>query len=180
MSQPLSWFALTVKSQHEKAVAECLRYRDIEDYLPLYTVRRQWSDRVQSVELPLFPGYVFCRFDYRRRLPVLTTPGVHSIVGFGGEPVPVSESEIGGIKAVLASGLPAQPWPFIRIGQRVRIERGSLAGLEGILLREKDSFRVVVSVELLRRSVAVEIDRSVLCAVHGAPHAEMAHLYLTA
>jgi len=177
MTQSYPWFAVTVKLNYEKAVSQCLRYKGLEDYLPLYKANRRWSDRVQSVEVPLFPGYVFCRFDAYRRLPVLTTPGVMSIVGFGGDPVPVSESEIADIKAVLASGLPAQPWPFIRVGQPVRIERGSLAGLEGILLREKDAFRVVVSVELLQRSVAVEIDRNVLCAV--CPHTEMARLHLS-
>jgi transcription antitermination factor NusG len=104
-----------------------------EEYVPFYSARRR-----------LFPGFVFCRFDYHRRLPVLITPGVTSIVGFGGDPVPVSESEIDDIKTILASGLPAQPWPFIRVGQPVRIECGSLAGLEGILLREKDTLRVVV------------------------------------
>jgi transcription antitermination factor NusG len=180
MTQSYPWFAMTVKLNREKSVAQCLRYKGLEDYLPLYKARRQWSDRVQSVELPLFPGYIFCRFDYHRRLPVLTTPGVNSIVGFGGDPAPVSESEIDDIKMILASGLPARPWPFIRVGQRVRIERGSLAGLEGILLREKGAVHVVVSVELLSRSVAVEIDRDVLCAVHSSPSAEMTSGRLTA
>ena len=119
------------------------------------------------LELPLFPRYVFCRFDYWCRLPVLVVPGVRSIVGFGGDPISISESEIGHIQSILSSGLPTQPWPFIRVGQPVRIQRGSLAGLEGILLREKDTLRVVVSVELLQPlSRRVEIDRDSLCGVY--------------
>jgi transcription antitermination factor NusG len=176
MPQPHSWFALNVKPHHEKAVAHCLQCKGLESYLPLYKARRKWSDRVQSVELPLFPRYVFCRFDYWCRLPVLVVPGVRSIVGFGGDPISISESEIGHIQSILSSGLPTQPWPFIRVGQPVRIQRGSLAGLEGILLREKDTLRVVVSVELLQRSVAVEIDRDSLCGVYETRRAETATL----
>ena len=133
MTPRLEWFALGVQPRQEEAVARSLRSRGLEEYVPIRSGRRR-----------LFPGFVFCRFDYHRRLPVLITPGVTSIVGFGSDPVPVSESEIDDIKTILASGLPAQPWPFIRVGQPVRIECGSLAGLEGILLREKDTLRVVV------------------------------------
>lgn len=175
-SQP--WFALTVRSRHEKRVAQILCNKRLEAFLPLYRARHHWTDRVQAVDLPLFPGYIFCRFDYAQRWPVLATPGVTSLVGFGHAPTPVSDGEIDSIQAILASGLPAQPWPFVHAGQLVRIERGALAGLEGVLLREKDALRVVVSVELLRRSVAVEIGRDMICAVQGAAHASMAHLYL--
>ncbi len=132
----------------------------------------------QTVDMPLFPGYVFCRFAYTSRLPVLNTPGVTSVVGFCNVPTPVSDDEISRIQAIQASGLPAQPWPYMRVGQRARIERGSLAGLEGVLIREKDSLRVVVSVELLHRAVAVEIGRDMIRAVQGAADATMAHVYL--
>ena len=163
------WFALTVKPRHEKMVAQSLRHRGLEDFLPLYSARHRWSDRIKDVEFPLFPGYMFCRFDYERRFPVLTTPGVSSIVGFPNLPTPVSEDEIAAIRTVVSSGLPIQPWPVVRVGQSIRIERGSLAGLHGILIRERDSLRVVVSLELLQRAVAVEIDRDVICAAHAIP-----------
>lgn len=178
MSKSSSWFALTAKPRHEKAVAENLRSKGLESFLPLYRARRRWSDRVQGVDLPLFPGYVFCRFAYADRLPVLNTPGVTSVVSFSSVPAPVPDDEILRIQAIQASGLPAQPWPYPHVGQRARIERGSLAGLEGVLIREKDALRVVVSVELLRRAVAVEIDRELIRAVQGAAHANVAHVYL--
>ena len=174
-----AWFALTAKPRHEKAVAANLRSKGLESFLPLYRVRRQWTDRIHSVDLPLFPGYVFCRFAYASRMPVLHTPGVRSVVGFSNVPTPVSDDEISRIQTIQASGLPAQPWPYLRVGQRARIEHGSLAGLEGVLIREKDTLRVVVSVELLHRSVAVEIDRDIIRAVEGAAHASTAHVYLT-
>jgi len=179
MTNTHSWFALTAKPRHEKAVAENLRSKGLESFVPLYRARRQGTDRVEPVDLPLFPGYVFCRFSHTGRLPVLSTPGVTSVVGISNVPTPVSDGEIERIQAIQASGLPAQPWPYVRVGQKARIERGSLAGLEGVLIRERDSLRVVVSVELLRRAVAVEIDRDIICAVQGAAHATMAHVYLT-
>jgi len=157
-----AWFALTVKPRHEKAVAQQLGLRDLEHYLPLYKAVRHWSDRRKIVAACLFPGYVFCRFGYNRRLDVLNLPSVHSIVGFGDTPTPVPESEIEAIRTILASGHPAGPWPFLRAGQTVRIGSGSLAGVEGILVREKDALRVVVRVELLQRAVAVEIDREMI------------------
>jgi transcription antitermination factor NusG len=161
-------------------VAQSLRHRGLEDFLPLYNSLRRWSDRVKAVEFPLFPGYVFCRFDYERRCAVLSTPGVTSIVGFANLPTPVSEDEIAAVRTILASGLPTQPWPVVRVGQSIRIERGSLAGLQGILIREKDSLRVVVSLELLQRAVAVEIDRDIICAARGASHTQTTGVYLIA
>jgi len=112
--------------------------------------------------LCLFPGYVFCRFDQRRRLEALNLPNVTSIVSFGNAPAPIPEAEIEAIRTVLSSGRPVGPWPYLEIGRRVRIEQGPLAGIQGILIREKDAWRVIVSVELLRRSMAVEIDREML------------------
>lgn len=156
------WFALTVRPQHEKSTARALSNQGLEGFLPLYLTRRRWSDRIKELELPLFAGYVFCRFAPEHRLGVLTTPGVTSIVGFGGAPVPVNDQEIAALQQTVASGLPVQPWPFLECGQRVRIERGPLRGLEAILVRSKDFWRVVLNVDLLRRSVAVEIDRDVI------------------
>jgi transcription antitermination factor NusG len=132
-----------------------------ESYLPLYTGRRRWSDRIKELELPLFAGYLFCRLDLeQRRLPVLTTPGVRQIIGVGKVPAPVPESEIDAVRAVIASGLAAQPWPYLAVGNRVRVRHGSLNGVEGILLATKKHHRLVVSVELLRRAVAVDIDEA--------------------
>lgn len=162
------WFALTVKPQHEKTAARALGVRGLEYFVPLYRARRRWSDRTKELELPLFPGYVFCRFAAGERAGVLATPGITSVVGFGRTPAPVAESEIEAIQRMVSSGLPVGPWPFLRVGQAVRIEAGPLCGLEGILVQLKDAWRVVVSVHLLQRSVAVEIDRDVLSVV-GRP-----------
>ena len=137
-----------------------LRGKGYEEFLPLYCSRRQWSDRVKHIDLPLFPGYLFCRFDPQDRLvPVLTTPGVIGIVGAGKTPIPVAEEEIEAVRKVLRSGLAAEPWPFLGIGSRIYMEDGPLTGLEGIITNVDKTYRLVVSVSLLRRSVAVEIDR---------------------
>lgn len=156
------WFALTVKPQHEKATALALRQKGLEEFLPLYRTRRQWSDRIKTLELPLFPGYVFCRFPALRKSVVLATPGVRRIVGFGSVPTPIEDSEIASIRAMIASGVGVGPWPYLRTGQRVRIQAGPLRGLEGLLVSLKDSWRVVVSLHLLQRSVAVEVERDMV------------------
>jgi transcription antitermination factor NusG len=114
---------------------------------------------VKQLDLPLFPGYLFSRFDVGNRLPILTTPGVISIVGAGKTPLPVDDEEIDAIRAILRSGLTAQPWPFLCVGSRVYLEGGPLAGVEGIITNTDKVYRLVVSVSLLQRSVAVEIDR---------------------
>ncbi len=159
------WFAVTVKPNHDKAVATALQLRGLEVFLPLYRTRRRWSDRIKELQLPLFPGYVFCRFARESRAAVLSTPGVTSVVGFGHQPAPIPELEIESVRITVASGLPLAPWPFLRAGDRVRLEYGPLAGIEGILLQIKDGWRVVVSVELLQRSVAVEVDRDMVARV---------------
>jgi transcription antitermination factor NusG len=125
----------------------------------LYRSRRRWSDRVVESELPLFPGYFFCRFDPKKRLPILTTPNVVSIVGFTSEPAPTPDSEIEAVQAILRSGLAAEPCPFLREGQPIRVRRGALEGLEGILVKKKSEWRMVVSITMLHRSLSVEIDR---------------------
>jgi transcription antitermination factor NusG len=157
-----SWFALTVKPRHEKVAAQNLRLRGLEDFLPLQRVRHSWSDRIQTVELPLFPGYVFCHLTYRDRMHALNTPGVRSIVGFGAVDVPLEDSEIQALQALISSGMLLSPWPYLRLGEKVRIERGALEGVCGTLVREKGSWRIVVNVELLQRSVAVEVDRDIV------------------
>lgn len=165
------WYAVQTKSSREKYVAEILRGKGYEEFVPLYRSRRRWSDRFKEIELPLFPGYVFCKFNPGRRLPILTTPGVLLIIGHGRMPEPVEEEEIEALRAVVQSRLQAQPWPYLQVGQRVRIEGSSLSGMEGILLEQKNSCRIVVSVNLLQRSVAVEVDRNWVRPVGPGPRA---------
>ena len=159
-----SWYALAVKPQYEFRVFRGLgEVADVEGFLPSYKDKRIWSDRTKVVDAPLFPGYVFARFDYPGdRVPVLRVAGVRSIVGLGHAPSPLPEEEIDGIRTVANSGFPVRPWPFLRTGQRVRIGHGPLCGVEGIILAQKDEWQMVVSVELLQRSISVMLDRSVL------------------
>ena len=154
------WFALRVRSNCEKTVAAIARNKGFEEFLPLYQCRHRWSDRTKSVDLPLFPGYVFCRIDPNVRLPILTIPGAMQFIGIGKVPVPIDDSEIAAIQTAVRSGLPAEPWQHLSIGQIVRLEDGPLAGLEGILIETRRQYRIVVSVSLLQRSVAVEIERN--------------------
>jgi transcription antitermination factor NusG len=131
----------------------------MESFLPLYRSRRRWSDRTRVLDLPLFPGYVFCRFHPELLLPVVTTPGVVQIVGSGKQPHPIADEEIAAIQRMLHSGSEIEPWPYLKAGQKVRILDGPLFGVEGLLVEVKNRRRLVVSVHLLQRSVAVEVDR---------------------
>ena len=160
-----SWYAIRVRARWERVVAAALHGKEYEEFLPLYRKRSRWSDRVKEIDLPLFPGYVFCRSDLFGRPPLVTTPGVIGILSFGGSPAIIPAREIAAIKAILHSGANAWPWPYLREGQRVRIYRGPLAGLEGILLRVKSDWRVVLSVEALCRAVAVEVDRELVMPI---------------
>jgi transcription antitermination factor NusG len=137
-----------------------LREKCEETFLPTYVECRRYSDRVKQVRAELFPGYLFCRFNPNRRLPILQTPGVQHVVGSSAGPTPVDDAEILGLQKAVMQTLSARPWPFLRSGHRVRIEHGSLTGVEGILLYEKGSHLLVLSVELLQRSVAVQIERN--------------------
>jgi len=161
-SRPLPWFALAVKSLHEHAVRECLELKRLEAYLPVYRSTRRWSDRMKTIERPVFPGYVFCRMDYNHRIEALRTPGVRSVVAFGGEVTPISDLEIERVRLMLTSDRPLEQWPFLRTGQQVRVQAGPLTGIEGILVAARNACRVVISIELLQRSVAVQIDPSFL------------------
>lgn len=158
----LPWFALQVRTRHEAGVAAHLQGMGYEDFLPLYKTRTRWSDRTKEVETPLFPGYLFCRFDPQNRLPILKTPGVIQIVGYSRQPIPVEETEIDAIQALVASGIPSQPWPYLEVGEKVRIESGPLRGREGILMEFKGTHRLILSVALLQRSVAVEIEAALV------------------
>jgi transcription antitermination factor NusG len=153
------WFAVRVRSNHERIAAAHLRERGYEEFSPAWKTKRNWSDRTKEVDQFLFPGYVFCRLNPSDRLPVLTAPGVVDLVGFGKIPAPIPDQEIENVRQMVQSGLFVMPWPFLELGHRVLIERGPLAGLEGILDEVKGKCRLVVSVQLLQRSVSAEVDR---------------------
>jgi transcription antitermination factor NusG len=153
------WFALRVKPRFEKTVANIARNKGYEEFLPLHRCRRRWSDRFKPVELPLFPGYVFCQLNPEFRLPLLTIPGALHFIGIGRIPAPIDDGEIAALQAAMRSELWAEPWPFLDVGQRVRLEEGPLTGLEGLLIENRKKQRLIVSITLLRRSVAVEVER---------------------
>lgn len=158
------WFALVVKPRHEKAVSAALRSKTYEEFLPLCKVRRQWSDRNKVIETPLLPGYAFCRFDPKERVAILRTPGVRKIVSRGAAPVPVEEAEIQSLQAIVQAGLDAAPCPYLRAGESVSLERGPLHGLSGILQKSKGRSRLIISITLLQRSVAVEVEQAWISA----------------
>jgi transcription antitermination factor NusG len=154
------WYALKVRVRGELLIRKALELKDYQIFLPTYKETRQYSDRLKKIDVPLFPGYLFCRLDVNRRLPILTTPGVDYILGSNGEPEPVPESEIAAIAQVLNSGAIVGPWPFLKTGSRVRVEKGAFAGVEGIFVSERGADRLVLSVTMLQRSISVEIDRT--------------------
>jgi transcription antitermination factor NusG len=158
----LRWFALTVKHHHERLIEAALQAAGMETFVPTYRAHRQWSDRVKEIESPLFPGYIFGRFPLEQRIRVLNTPGVGRIIGFGGVPVPLTDGEVGDLRIAVASCLPLSPWRRFKPGDRVRVERGPLRGVEGTLLREKGALRLIVGVELLQRYLAVELEPEML------------------
>ncbi|MGH9733372.1 MAG: transcription termination/antitermination protein NusG [Candidatus Acidiferrales bacterium] len=176
----LPWFAVQVRAKHEIGIADYLTAKGYEQFLPLYKCRKTWSDRIKEVQAPLFPGYLFCRFDPSDRLPILKTPGVVQIVGNGRSPIPVCDTEIAALQQAVASGLPNQPWPFLHTGDKVQIEAGPLRGLEGVLAAFRGSRHLVLSVTLLQRSVAVEIDCAFVSPIHPPkPRPESATLQLS-
>jgi transcriptional antiterminator NusG len=153
------WYAVYVRSRHEKVVEGALKGKGYTVFSPSYFTMRKRVDRIAEIEVPLFPGYVFCHFESSRRLPILVTPGIVGIVGRGKRPEPVDDSEIASIKTLSLSGYPVQPWPFLNSGQRVRVQSGPLVGAEGIFLRIKDEHHLIVSITLLQRAVSVVIDK---------------------
>jgi transcription antitermination factor NusG len=154
----LEWFAVHTRSRHEKSVYEQLRGKQIQTFLPLYRSSKRWKNGQAGAELPLFTGYVFVRIDGKKTLPVLQTPGVARFVGFGSGPAPVPDHEIAQLEAIMSQGLDACPYPFLSAGQRVQIQCGPLAGLTGIVTRDKGKSRIILSVELISRSISVELD----------------------
>jgi transcription termination/antitermination protein NusG len=171
LGQP-DWFAVQVKARWEQSTARILSGKGYETLLPLYKAERRSGGRLRTVDVPLFPSYLFCRFAALNRLPILVTPGVMSIVSRCRIPVPVEPGEIASLQKLVSSGIRAEPWPYIALGDKVRVETTPLQGLEGILIAHKSGHRVVVSVSLLQRSVAVEIDRAGISAV-GKPPAQI-------
>jgi len=173
MRELCPWYALSVKHQHEMAVRSALEFKGFEALAPTYRGRRRWSDRIKEIDLPLFAGYVFCRFLFAERIQVIDAPGVAKVVAFGGAPAEISEAEIAAIRAVMASKLPVRPWPHLQFGDRVRVEHGPLRGVEGTLLREaarprageRDSLQLVIRVQMLQRSLAVELEADMVAPV---------------
>ncbi len=157
-----SWHALYTRHQHERVAADILSRKGFEVFLPMYSAVHRWRDRNKELSLPLFPCYLFVHGGLDRWLQVLRTPGVHHGVGWGGQVAIVPEEEIQAVRRMLESSLMVEPHPFLRCGDRVRVKCGPLEGIEGILLRKKNSFRLVISVEMLRQSVAVEVDLSIV------------------
>jgi transcription antitermination factor NusG len=167
------WYALQVRPRYEGMVAELLKHKDYETFVPVYCSRRRWSDRTKELKMPLFPGYVFCCFDPRKRSesPVISTPGVLKILGFANKPTALDANEMRWIRLAARPGASARPVPYLSEGAKIRIKDGPLAGIEGILARIKSRDVLVVSVSLLRRSIAVEIDKnSVECTDRDLLH----------
>lgn len=152
------WYAIRTKAKHEAVAARFAEARGVGIYLPVYLARRQWSDRVKVIEMPLFSGYFFARVEREERVKVLEAPGVVGIVGFAGEPTPIPDIEIENVQKLMKSGLPASPCPYVKVGDKVRIRSGPLVGMEGTLQKIKNRWRFVLTVDLLQKGVAVEVD----------------------
>jgi transcription antitermination factor NusG len=163
-----SWYALYVRSRFEKVVSRSLQGKGYEEYLPLFRMKRPWSDRTKEIELPLFPGYVFCKFNLPDRLPVLMIPGVYGIVSFGESAMAVDPGELDAVRSVLRSGSTFEPWPFLQVGPEVWVVSGPMTGTRGMVTRVRDGDRLVISVQALQRSVAVEISQDCLKVISHA------------
>jgi len=154
------WYAAYTCTNHERRVAQQLAERQVENFLPLYRSVRRWKDRRKELQLALFPGYVFVRMDVANRLRVLQLPGVVSLVSFGGVPAPLPDTEIEGLRNGLMNEGQVLSHPYLAVGRRVRIVDGPFSGIEGIVVRRKDKVRVVLSISLIQRSVAIEVSES--------------------
>jgi transcription termination/antitermination protein NusG len=159
-----AWFAMRVRTNHEKTFSKALEFRGLNFFLPTYQRVRAWSDRMKQLYQPLFPGYVFCHLNPQERVPALLAPGAMSFVGIGANPIPIPEPEIESLKTLISS-FQVRPWPFLQLGQKVRIEKGPLAGVEGVIEAFRNGYRIVVSIGLLQRSVAAELEGNWLTPV---------------
>jgi transcription antitermination factor NusG len=154
------WYAAYTRANHEKKAQEQFQERSIHSFLPTYSSVRRWKDRRMRLQLPLFPGYVFVRIALRDRLRVLEVPSVARLVGFNGVPVALNEEEVECLRRALAQGALAQPHPYFTVGRRVRVIGGPLQGAEGTLVKRKGNFRVILSINLIKRSVIVEVSEA--------------------
>jgi transcription antitermination factor NusG len=152
------WYAAYTRSHHEKTAAEHFGQRSIEHFVPTYESVRVWKDRKKRLDLPLFPGYVFVRVALEQKRSVLVVPGVVRLVGFDQTPMPVPDEEIETLRSVLKNRLSAEPHPYLKTGRRVRVVRGALEGMQGILVRKKGRFRLLLSIDLIQRSAMIEVD----------------------
>lgn len=152
------WYAIYVCTHHEKRVTYQLAERRLDSFLPVYRSVRRWKDRRKELDMVLFPGYVFVRMDLRDRLRVLELPGVVGLVSSKGQPVLIPKQEIKALKDGLVAGVRAEPHPYLKAGRQVRVKHGPLQGLQGTLIRRKEGFRIVFSLDLIMRSIAVEVD----------------------
>ncbi|GIX46923.1 MAG: transcription termination factor NusG domain protein [Candidatus Tectimicrobiota bacterium] len=152
------WYAIHTRSRHEKVVRDQLAAKGVTHLLPLWRKRSVWKDRIKLIEVPLFSGYLFAYFPLREKLRVLTTIGVVRLVGINGQPVPIPQEQIDAVRTMVEQQLRYDPYPYLREGMRVRVKRGVLAGAEGILIAKRQHYRLVVSIDLIQRAVAVDID----------------------
>lgn len=173
----ISWFALQVTPRHEISVDTLLNCKGYERFLPLCTVRRNWSDRVKTLEQPLFPGYLFCRIPQMALGPILRTPGVIRIIGFGGKPCPVPDYEIEQLQQVMHCSRNNCCVPFLAVGQRVKIKTGPLAGIVGLIIKLKNRHCLVLSVESIMKSVAVDIEACELTSVATVSEQQILPVY---
>ena len=159
------WYAVYTYANHEKRVADQFASRSVDHFLPQYESVRRWKDRKVRLQMPLFPGYLFVHMALREKLRVLQVPGVVQLVGFHGRPAPLLEEDINRIREFLGQGWRAEPHPYLAVGRRARVVRGPLAGMEGIVIRRKNRSRLVLSFDLIQRSMAVEVDQDNLAAI---------------
>jgi transcription antitermination factor NusG len=172
MNTAIPWFALQTKARNEKQVERILTHKGYECCLPIYRQKRRWSDRVIEVELPLFPMYIFCRFNSSAIGKAISTPGVTRIIGFGGQPAEVADEEIEALQLLGQSGLLREPWAYIPNGTLVQVDTGPLTGSQGIICCSGDKRRLVISVTLLHRSVAIQLDENTILTVIEGPKKE--------
>jgi transcription antitermination factor NusG len=162
-----AWYAIYTRHQHEKTVAQILTIKGFETLLPLYQSARRWKDRAKVLSLPLFPCYVFVKGGMDRRVDILTTPGIYALVSNAGTPSPIPPDEIEAIRLAVESSAPIEPHPFLKYGDLVRVKCGPLAGIQGILVRKKNLYRLVVSVEMLGQAAALEVDSLLVERLNG-------------
>jgi transcription antitermination factor NusG len=164
---PSAWYAIYVRHQHEKSVAQILTSKGFEVLLPLYQSVRRWKDRTKTLSLPLFPCYVFLKGGLERRLDILTTPGIYALVSTAGSPNAIPPAEIEALRRAIESGASVEPHPFLKCGDLVRVKCGPLTGVQGILVRKKNLYRLVISVEMLGQAAAVEVDALMVERLNG-------------